>query len=164
MPLRPQPRIRCGPDGSVVLRLERAERELLASLCRDLRALLDERPDDPTLRRLSPAAYDDDASEREYRELMADELRSGRQRTLETLERTASADRLDAGEAQAWLTALNDLRLVLGTRLDVDESMSLLDLLPTHPNFRDYGIYAYLSWLQDQLVEALSAGLDDRCG
>ena len=90
---------------------------------------------------------------------MADELLSGRRRALETLEKTAAAKRLDDEEAQAWLTALNDLRLVLGTRLDVSEELSLAALSPRHPQFREYAVYAYLSWLQEQLIEALAAGL-----
>ncbi len=162
MPFLPRSRIERARDGSIALGLPRAERELLASLPRELRALLDAQPDDPSLRRLFPPAYEDAGSEREYRELMADELLSGRRRALETLEKTAAAKRLDDEEAQAWLTALNDLRLVLGTRLDVSEELSLAALSPRHPQFREYALYAYLSWLQEQLIEALAAGLPDQ--
>jgi Domain of unknown function (DUF2017) len=90
---------------------------------------------------------------------MADELLAGRRQALATLERTAGAKRLDDDEAQAWLTALNDLRLVLGTRLDVTEDLSLATLSPEQPRSREYALYAYLSWLQEQLIQALTAGL-----
>jgi len=150
-------RIERTSDGSIALRLPEGERELLASLSQELRSLLGSAPDDPGLRRLFPPAYDDPVDQIDYRELTHDGLLAGRQRTLESLERTASAERLDDEEAHAWLTALNDLRLVLGTRLDVQEGLSLAELSPRNPRAREYGVYAYLSWLQEQLVEALAA-------
>ncbi len=159
MPFLPRNRIERARDGSIAVALPRDERELLASLPRELRAHLDSEPDDPALRRLFPSAYEDGDSEREYRELIGDELLAGRRRALETLEQTAGAKRLDDDEAQAWLTALNDLRLVLGTRLEVTEDLSLAGLSPRHPRSREYALYAYLSWLQEQLIQALTARL-----
>jgi hypothetical protein len=161
VPFLPRRRIDRARDGSIALRLPSAERELLASLPDELRTLLDDAPDDPSLRRLFPPAYEDDGSEREYRDLTRDALLSGRLRALETIKRTAAADRLDEAESKAWLTGLNDLRLVLGSRLDVTESFSLSALSPRHPQAREYAVYVYLSYLQEQLVEALSAGLPD---
>ena len=52
---------------------------------------------------------------------MHDELQEGRREALRILAETASRDRLTAEELDAWLRALTDLRLALGTRLDVDE-------------------------------------------
>ncbi len=80
----------------------------------------------------------------------------GRRQALELLAVTAGNERLSADEAEAWLRALNDLRLVLGTRLDVQED-SLLDRIDSDdPDAAGLAVYAYLSWLQEQLVEALS--------
>jgi uncharacterized protein DUF2017 len=159
MPFLPRNRIERARDGSIAVGLPRAERELLASLPRELLAQLDTQPAAPALQRLFPAAYEDGESEREYQELVGDELLAGRRRALETLEQTAGARRLDDDEAQAWLTALNDLRLVLGTRLGVTEDLSFASLSPEHPRSREYALYAYLSWLQEQLIQALTAGL-----
>jgi hypothetical protein len=50
---------------------------------------------------------------------------------------------------------LNDLRLVLGTHLDVTEDIDYENLDPREPRGRDLAVYGYLSWLQEQLVEAL---------
>jgi Domain of unknown function (DUF2017) len=147
--------------GDFRLRLPRSERDLLRRLPAELQELLAAAPEDPSLRRLSPPAYDDEEDEAEYRRLMGDELASGRRRALQVLEETADRDRLNADEAQAWLTALNDLRLVLGTRLDVEEGTLLDNLDPRDPRVPELAVYAYLSWLQEQLVEALSAGLAD---
>ena len=144
------------PDGGIGLDLSQDERALLAGLSSELQALLEGEADDPSLRRLFPPAYDDDADELAYRELTGDSLLDGRREALELLEQTAGRDRLSAEEADAWLRALNDLRLVLGTRLDVQE-----DTFASEPNLNDprgqaLAVYGYLSWLQEQLVEARS--------
>jgi hypothetical protein len=143
--------------GEVRLRLPREERELLRGLPAQLRRLLDESPDDPSLERLFPPAYEEADSESEYRGLMGDELLDGRLRALHVLEETLDQDRLTAEQAQAWLTGLNDLRLVLGTRLDVKDETLLDGLRPDDPRAPELALYAYLSWLQEQLVEALEA-------
>jgi len=149
-------RIERTPRGDIRLRLPRDERALLRSLPGQLRRLLVEAPDDPSLERLFPPAYEDAESEAEYRELMGDELLEGRRRALRVIEETIDRDRLTKEQAEEWLTALNDLRLVLGTRLDVTDDMLLERLRPDDPNAPEISLYAYLSWLQEQLVEALA--------
>jgi hypothetical protein len=146
--------------GGIRLRLPREERDLLRSLPAQLRRLLDEAPEDPSLERLFPPAYDDAESEDEYRRLMGDELLDGRRRALQVVEETLDQDRLSSEQAQAWLTALNDLRLVLGTRLDVREDSLLTDLRAGDPRAPELAVYAYLSWLQEQLVEALESDFE----
>jgi hypothetical protein len=141
------------PDGGILLRLSREERSLLVDLAVQLRSLLGSTPDDPSLRRLFPPAYEDDQDERAYRELAGNELLEGRHEALELLASTAERERLIAEEADAWLRALNDLRLVLGTRLDVQE-----DMLASSPETPELALYGYLSWLQEQLVAAMSSG------
>lgn len=140
------------PDGGVLLRLSPEERRLLAMLAAELREQLEGEPTDPSFRRLFPPAYEDETDERAYRDLAGDDLLNGRRAALELIESTAESDRLTAEEADAWLRALNDLRLVLGTRLDVQEG-TLLD----EPQTPELAIYGYLSWLQEQLVAVLSS-------
>jgi hypothetical protein len=139
------------PDGGVRLRLTPQERALLVGLAAELRSQLEGKPNDPSLRRLFPAAYEDEQDEQAYRELAGGELLDGRRQALDLLAATARSDRLSAEEADAWLRALNDLRLVLGTRLDVQEG-TLLD----NPQTPELAAYGYLSWLQEQLVAVLS--------
>ena len=146
-------------DGSYAVRLPEEERELLRFLPAELRSLLKAEPDNPGLRRLFPPAYDDEQDEAAFQELMGNELLDGRRRALDVLAETAKAERLTAEEAQVWLTALNDLRLVLGTRLDVSDESLLEDLAEDDPRAPELALYAYLSWLQEQLVEALSSEL-----
>ena len=152
-------RIESTGDGSFALRLSEEERALLRVLPVELRSLLEAKPDDPGLRRLFPPAYEDEQDEAAYRELMGNELLDGRTRALEVLAETAKAERLTGEQAQAWLTALNDLRLVLGTRLGVTDDSLLEGLTENHPRAPELALYAYLSWLQEQLVEALSSEL-----
>jgi uncharacterized protein DUF2017 len=147
-------------DGDLRLRLPPDERALLRGLPAQLRRLLDEAPEDPSLERLFPRAYDDDESEAEYRRLMGDELLGGRLQALRIVEDTLDQERLSLEQAQAWLTALNDLRLVLGTRLDVRDETLLTGLRPNDPRAPELAVYAYLSWLQEQLVEALEADVE----
>ncbi len=135
---------------------------MLAGLPAQLRSLLEGAPDDPALRRLFPPAYAEHPdNESEYRRLMGDELRERHLAALAVLEETAGTEHLTAEQAHGWLAALNDLRLVLGTRLDVGEEpideakTGAID--PDDPEAAALGLYHYLSWLQEQMVEALSS-------
>lgn len=148
-------RIRRAADGGVRVELPEDERALLRQVAGELRALLDEEPEDPSLRRLYPTAHDDAEREQEYRELTRDQLVTGRRRSLDVLRETADRELLAPEEADAWLRALNDARLVLGTRLDVTEDYDWDALDETTPRAQELALYAYLSWLQEQLVEAL---------
>jgi hypothetical protein len=140
------------------LRLPQQERELLRSLPGQLRELLG--TDDPALRRLYPPAYEDQPDQqREYDRLVRGDLTRERVEALEVVERTIDAPRLTEEELMAWLGALNDLRLVLGTRLEVTEEMYEVGLPEDDPRATAFGLYAYLGWLQEQVVEALAQGL-----
>ena len=150
------PQIERTRDGRYRLRLNRAERTLLRMLRVELAALLED-SDDPDLQRLFPPAHEDAERAAEYRSLVHDQLVDGRARALATFERTLDADGLTADEADAWLRVLNDLRLVLGTRLDVTEETMLSEIDESDPNAQQYAVYGYLSWLQEQLVAALAA-------
>jgi hypothetical protein len=142
-------------SGDVVrLNLDAHELLLLRELLNELEALLDD-PDDPALRRLFPPAYSDRASEEQYRSLVGDQLVGGRAKALATVRDTLASETLDLDEAEQWLRALNDLRLVLGTRLDVTEQIDYEQLDLNEPRGRELAVYGYLSWLQEQLVEAL---------
>ncbi|MGH3926660.1 MAG: DUF2017 domain-containing protein, partial [Pseudonocardiaceae bacterium] len=63
--------------------------------------------------------------------------------------------RLSEEQAQAWLAALNDLRLALGTLLDITEDMP--DELPfDDPRAAHLGVYHWLTWVQESLFQAVS--------
>ncbi len=136
------------------LRLDTHERLLLSDLLDELERLLDD-PDDPELRRLFPPAYSDRADDEQYRSLVHDQLVSGRAKAVATVRQTLAVETLDLEQADQWLRALNDMRLVLGTRWDVTEQMDYGKLDLNEPRGRELAVYGYLSWLQEQLVEAL---------
>ncbi len=144
--------------GDFRVELSREERALLRQLPSELRSLLASDPADPGLRRLFPPAYPDDAEdEEEYRRLVHEDLLEGRHAALRTLEETADRDRLSEAELEAWIGAVNDLRLVLGTRLGVTEEVYDRELDSSDPRAPELAVYVYLSWLQEQLVEAAAA-------
>ena len=146
-------------QGDFRLRLSDAERQLLRELPAQLLALLAADPGDPSLRRLRPTAYEDDQeAEDEFRRLMDDELLESRREALLVLVDTAERDRLTAGELDAWLRALTDLRLAVGTRLDVTEDTYAREIDPRDPQAYELSVFAYLSWLQDAAVEAAMEG------
>ncbi|MGH3079605.1 MAG: DUF2017 family protein [Gaiellaceae bacterium] len=139
--------------GELALRLPEEERTLLRRIAADTRARL--RDDDPALRRLFPPAYEDAEREREYRELTRGQLAAGREQALELLQQTVDNPGLSPEEADSWLRALNDVRLVLGTELDVTEDLDWDALDPDDQRLPALAVYAYVSWIQEQLVEAL---------
>ena len=140
--------------GAFLLRLPEGERELLLQLLGELRTLLKLGPEDPRLRRLYPAAYsDDEEKEAEYRRLTHEELSSGRLAALDTVEQTIAADKLTPDQLTSWMHAVNALRLVLGTMLDVDEDDPFA-VDPEDPNAREYMLYGYLGLLLEEIVQA----------
>lgn len=131
---------------------------MLRSLPAQLRELLGS--DDPALFRLAPPAYaspDDEELESEYRRLMGDDLLESHKASLDVMETTVDRERLTEDELHGWLGALNDLRLVLGTRLDVTEDLDVGAVAAHDPRQPVFALYHYLTWLQDEAVSALSS-------
>lgn len=130
------------------------ERDALRSLCLELVAeLTGGRPADAGLERLfPPASRDDEETAADFERLVRPGLEEGKLAALRETAASADATLLDEDAAQTWLRTLNDLRLVLGVRLDVQEGDSLFRL--REPRYR---MYAWLTWLQSELLDALGA-------
>ena len=141
-------------DGRWDLTLDDDERALLVSLAGQLGELLDDDPDDPSLERLRPPAYPDDPeAEAGYRLLAGEELRESRLAALAVLASTGELEVIDDDQATAWMQAINALRLVVGTRLDVSED----DVGPTSiddPEAPMWALYGYLTQLLGRTIEA----------
>ena len=151
-------RIQRDRKGGYRLRLPPEERELLRSLPAQLREVM--QTDDPSLRRLFPPAYPDDSeADDEFRRLMLEELLEGKLAALRMVEETASADHLNSEELESWLGALESLRLYLGTQLDITEEVYTGGIDPDDPDAPALALYGYLSWLQEEVVAALSSSL-----
>ncbi|HEY2225051.1 DUF2017 domain-containing protein [Actinomycetospora sp.] len=138
-----------------------------------IRTGLSTAPDDPVLARLLPDFHRPDAdpgpdaeSEAPDGAALAAALRSVREPELIEAKRDAIAMMLSslpagggrveltAPQADAWLTAVNDVRLALGTALEVSEDMPE-QLPPEDPRADHLPVYHWLTWLQDSLVTVL---------
>ncbi|MFJ5993561.1 DUF2017 domain-containing protein [Streptomyces sp. NPDC092370] len=144
-----------------------------------------EPPADPVLRRLFPDAYGDpdgapqapEAEEQraysaEFRRYTENDLRAGKRdnalvviRSLDALSSASAGEggavlKLSPAQSQQWLGALNDLRLAIGSRLEItdDEDTELLYRLPDDdPRKPMVMAYLWLGGLQETLVGTLMA-------
>ncbi|MER6413464.1 DUF2017 domain-containing protein [Streptomyces humidus] len=144
-----------------------------------------EPPADPVLRRLFPDAYTDPegapgargadeqkAHSAEFRRYTENDLRAGKRdnalavvRSLDALASEAADEggavlKLSPQESQAWLRALNDLRLAIGSRLEItdEDDTDLLYRLPDDdPRKPMVMAYLWLGGLQETLVATLMA-------
>lgn len=150
--------VRRGRDGTFEVKLPAQERRVIGEVLPQLRAaLLGDAAADPGFKRLFPVAYAQDPEhEKEYRALVGDELVTKRVAQVDVVLETITADRLTDEQLFAWMGAVNDLRLVLGTRLDVSEETELA-VDPSHPDAAAYGLYAYLGMLLELLVDAAAS-------
>jgi hypothetical protein len=155
-------RVKRARGGGFELRIPADERELLRSLGPQMRGVLTEAPDpedgpDEAVERLFPVAYpDDEDRQTEYRLLAHDELRASHLGALAVLEATADAERLDEEQLGAWMRAVNEVRLVLGTRLGVTEEGDERPFSTRDPRAPAFAVYDYLTYLQGEIIEALS--------
>lgn len=120
-------------------------------------------PDDPALARLFPDAYEDADAASEFRRFTENDLRARKREDalamVRSLDRDGAEPRLSAREAQQWMGALNDLRLTMGAYLGVTEDdQDDLFRLPDDDERKPMTVaYQWLGWLQESLVEALTA-------
>jgi hypothetical protein len=120
-------------------------------------------PEDPALLRLLPDAYDDPAGAAEFRRLTDDELRRGKATALAQLADDIDGGRdvveLDDAGADGWVQAINDVRLVLGVRLDIDEDgHGWRRALPADdPRVPLAAAYTWLTGVQERLLGAMGA-------
>lgn len=133
-------------------------------------------PDDPVLMRLLPNAYADPEAASDFRRYTEPALRGAKQRSLRQVredllilvdaapskerdeEGKQETHRLTEIDAQAWLKSLNDLRLALGIRLNIDaQAYDKFDLIPDEDPIKPtYAVYFWLGWLQGNLLEVLT--------
>lgn len=162
--------IRVGRDGTYLLCIDTEDRRSLLHLLGELRdTLLDDNEVNDTssdkFRRLFPTAYHDDPeSDIEYQRLMKGELLASRLDSLSSartaLERTPDDDTiiLTAHELDVFTRSINNLRLVLGTMLDVQENDDV-EVESDDPARLHHHLYSYLGWLLDWAVTAQTGAL-----
>lgn len=153
---RRYPVIRPRADGRFDLVLHEAHRAAIASLLGELDELIGTDPGDPDLRRLSPPAYlEDPERDAAYQLLAGEELRTARHATIEAV--LASMDRsvLDEDQVWAWLRALNALRVVVGTKLDITDEDDEPEVAADHPDAALWAIYDFTGEVQHAILVAL---------
>jgi hypothetical protein len=154
-------RVKRSRRGGFDVKMPAEERELLRSLGPQMRVILT-RPDpaedaDPAVERLFPVAYPtDEDRQTEYRLLIQDELMESHLGALAALEETADAEHLDEDQLMAWMRAVNDVRLVLGTRLEIADDGADRPRDRRDPRTPAFAVYDYLTYLQGEIVDALS--------
>ena len=167
-----------GLGGKLTLKLDPAEVGVLSQLFEQMAELLDEPDnesavdplaqllnmggstqisDDPALARLFPDGYsDDEHASADFRRFTEQDLRAQKVLALATVRGTlanwSGKASIDAIQAQDWLKALNDLRLVLGTRLEISNEVDT-ELEADEPGIH---LYNYLTYLQGTLIDALT--------
>lgn len=152
-------RVKRTRKGEFLIRLTMSEREAIRGVPGILRGLLrDGDPTtDPALQRLFPPAYvDDPERSAEFGQMVHADLLAQRLAAVDTMERTIEADRLSEDELTAWLATINDVRLMLGVRLEVTEASTPLDFADDEERAGSYAVYAFLSWLEEDVVSALA--------
>jgi Domain of unknown function (DUF2017) len=124
-----------------------------------------ETPADPALARLFPDGYvDDPDASADFRRYTEPGLRSAKREALQTAVATLGDEPhkivLSPEQAQAWLSALNDTRLVLGERLGVVEELEdmIASIEDDDPRLALFWVYDRLTFLQESLVQALWEG------
>lgn len=151
------PVVRPRPDGRFDLVLDVAHRETISALLGELDQLIEAGPGDPDLRRLHPPAYPDDPQrDAEFQLLAGDELRTARRAAIETVRSSMDRSVLDEDQVWAWLRALNALRLVVGTKLDItdEEYEPVIDV--DHPDAGLWSIYHFTGELEHAIIAAIA--------
>ena len=157
-------------DGMLRSRQDEAPRDELTELT-GIRTGPSAAPGDPILARLLPDYhrlddFDDKEPSREERDSAAAlrslhepellDLKTGVAGVvLDTCPPNGGTVKLSLEQADAWLSAVNDVRLALGTTLDVTEDMPE-ELPEDDPRSPHLGVYQWLTWMQEHLVLALS--------
>lgn len=155
-------RVTAGDAATVRVAFEAEEADLLRRLAAEMRSLLGAAHGrrDRVVGRLFPDAYEDASEAAAYRDLTAADLRDAKLAALAKIDDVlGDAGAVDATipapEVEAWLTALTDIRLAIGTRIDVTEERMAADLEPDHPDATAIAVLHWLGWVQELLLDAV---------
>jgi len=113
---------------------------------------------DQVMQRLFPDAYDTAEEANAYRELVDDDLRSAKLAALNDVsESLGPTITLTLDQASGWLTLLTDMRLAIGTRLDVTEETMATEVESDDPDAPAYSVLHWLGWMQEMMLRAMDA-------
>jgi hypothetical protein len=136
----------------IEVRVDRREREALTKILERLEPMVADS------RWAIPRAYDDDGLEEEFRRLVGADLVQSRSADLAAVRSTLAGDvpvLLDPEQTWSWLRALNVLRLALAERLGIEQDGWEEGYTTKEHRRPPLATLHLLSWLQEELVEAL---------
>ena len=144
-------------SAGIKLELLEGEHDILTQLIDDFREfVMSEDITDPAVARLFPSAYKESEESAEFRKYSEPALRETKERDSAliraALER-GNAIQISDSEIDSWLRGLNDLRLTLGTRLEVTGDEYGGEIPDDDPRSFLYSLYGWLGWLQGSLLE-----------
>ena len=152
-----RPPVRARDDGTYTVDLGEAERGLVRSTATQLKDLLLD-TDSPVLRRLFPPPYGDDTERNEgWAVLARPELIEHRVASLDVVVDSTEATTLTEDQVGAWMRSLNDVRLVLGTVLDITDDDT--EIAVDEHNAATYQAYELLGYLLEAVVAARASRL-----
>lgn len=144
-------------DG-VMLTLNGTEQKILGDVLLGLRGVLattDDR-EDPVIRRLyPPVSMDDELHAAVWDVINRGDLQERRRLAIDAAVATLDGGPLTGEQCQAWLTTLNDARIVIGVRLSVTEESEFTDFADEDDRTA-FAIYGFLGKLLEELVGCLA--------
>jgi len=173
--------------GRILLTVDPVERGLLQSLATQLIDIVQppepsdplvalvgidsevNRPEDPALLRLLPDALTDDPDAAlEFRRFTERDLRTVKTQRAAMVNRALAAlgdeGTVTVDTADDWLGFLTDVRLILGTRIGIEEDNreELGNTAEDDPKFALLHLYDWLTFLQESLVQCLVPELEEQ--
>jgi hypothetical protein len=146
----------------VRIRLDDVEAGVLGAMLADIADVVESdafAENDPVRARLFPAGYRDDAAAADdFRDLTERSLRVERaQRARECADEIHGGGEitLDGDAGERWIQVINDLRLALGTRLEITDEDGAHEIDADDPRSEQWAIYHWLTALQDGIVTKL---------
>ncbi len=140
-------------DGRFDVALDPEVRGLVLALVGQVRDLLS--TNSPALRRLFPPPYGDDEERNAgYAVLAGAELLESRLAGIADVESTIDAEVLTEEQLESWMRAINDVRLVLGTILGIEDEHGPVEL--SEDEVPMFSAYELLGAVLDAVVGALA--------
>lgn len=145
-------------NGDILLGFAPEEAALLLDLPNQLRTLLaKEDYSDPALCRLLPSGSTDSRTAKEFKALIGDHILQTKLTRIDEFENSLNkavvgksgvSFKLDGEAYETWLGFLNDMRLLIGTTIEITD-----DDWEPDPERIDHLTYIHLTYIQGQLLE-----------
>lgn len=108
----------------------------------------------PATTRIFPVTYQNSPEmELDFQKLTRAPLTDHHQACLDTFANTLFLDELSLDEILAWLGALNNIRFILGSALEIDQDREAPE--KDDPNYEGFVVYDLLTYLQSAIIDEL---------